>query len=163
MTTTIHSNGGGLAQPIEKLFQMLEDYTLDRTFEMYGNFIEVADGKAHLFGNFFDYSHVFRIDTDEQELITQLQAAIGANKAKPDYIRQPPPFDKHKVTLQPHRFSVTQGEMSVFYDGVKLGQYGDTITLRSSGHYQGLNERYWLDAAKHILAERHLQSLQLFA
>lgn len=163
MTTIIHSNGGGLTQPIEALYAALEEYTLDRTFEMYGNFIEMRDGKAHLFGNFFDYSHVFRLETDDQDLIDRLASAIEANKAKPTYIRQPPPFDKRKLTLQPHRFSETQGEMTLIYDGEDLGRYGDKYELGANGRFHGQNERYWLDAAKRILAEHHLKSIGVFA
>lgn len=167
MTTIIHSNGGGLAQPIEALFDRLQTATLDRTFEAYGNFIErgadikriYGAGFVCFFGNFFDYSHVFRIATDDAELIERLTAAIEANKAKPSYIEQCPPFDGKLLTVETHRFSVTQGEASLFYDGQFLGRFGDDYKIGPGGQFQGHNLRYWIDAAKRILRERHIASL----
>ncbi|EHK77705.1 hypothetical protein SM0020_12295 [Sinorhizobium meliloti CCNWSX0020] len=168
MTTIIRSNGGGLAQPIEALFDRLLTHTLDRTFEAYGNFImrdewvETQHGKgaASFFGNFYDYSHVFNIITDDAELIERLTAAIEANKAKSSYIEQCPPFDGRLFRIETHRFSVTQGEVSLFYDGECLGRYGDDYKIGGDGQYRGRPLRYWEDAAKKILRERHLASLQ---
>jgi hypothetical protein len=163
MTTTIFSNGGGNAQPIETLFERLETSTLDRTFEAYGDFIECgADttqihgaGFVSFFGNFFDYSHVFRIVTDDVVLIARLTAAIEANKAKRSYIEQCPPFDGSLFTIEIHRFSTTQGEVSIFYDGDKLGRFGDDYQIDGRGQFRGHRLSYWTDAAKRILSERH--------
>jgi len=38
-------------------------------------------------------------------------------------------YDPAKLTINRKRFSVTQGEVELVYDGVRLEQYGDKITL----------------------------------
>lgn len=91
--TIIHSNGGGLAGPIEALFDRLETATLDRTFEdeRFGGFASIHDERPEMtafFGNFFDYSHVFNIETNDPDLIARLTAAIEKNKLRPDYLAQ---------------------------------------------------------------------------
>jgi hypothetical protein len=103
MTTIIHSNGSKWAgeEPdgIDLLLQRLNDYALDRTFEAFGNFIDanpvnmagkplLPPGWVNFFGNFQEYSHVFRIDTDDVDLIERLTAAIRANQQRPDYLSQ---------------------------------------------------------------------------
>jgi len=105
---TIYSNGSGfddekpwLAVPpcsIEVLLQVLAEHALDKTFEKYGNFIErnvvlrdgtkLPEGTVIFFGNFRSYSHVFRIVTDDTEIIQQLTNAINENKLREDYISQ---------------------------------------------------------------------------
>jgi hypothetical protein len=105
--TTIHSNGSGSVLPIEALFERLKTEVLDPVFEKYGDFQYVphagvrtedggfADGDpiypnhpdaVTFFGNFLTYSHVFQIDTNDQELIERLSAAIAANKASAAYL-----------------------------------------------------------------------------
>lgn len=169
MTTIIRSNGGGLAQPIEALFEALEVYTLHRLFEAYGDFVTRGDagiegrygkGTVSFFGNFVDYSHVFNIVTDDADLIERLAAAIERNKAKASYIEQCPPFDGRLFRIETHRFSVTQGEVSLFYDGDCLGRFGDDYKIGGDGQFRGRPLRYWEDAAKKILRERHVASLQ---
>ena len=103
MTTTIISNGGcARNQPIEGLFARLESDTLCRSFEAYGNFIQVDPvnlkgepflpmGGVCFFGNFATYSHVFNIHTDDADLIERLTAAIRANQTRPEYLAQKPP------------------------------------------------------------------------
>lgn len=79
---------------IEKLFEMMERYTLDPVFERYGDFIEenpilIGTRKAAdyttLFGNFFDYSFVFAIDTTDAGLIERFKRAVERNKRTEAY------------------------------------------------------------------------------
>lgn len=93
MTTTIISNGSKWAgeQPdsIETLLHVLTTNPLDRTFEAFGNFVIDDDAPMiRFFGNFFDLSHVFSIDTDEPDLIERLTAAIRTNQRRADYLSQ---------------------------------------------------------------------------
>jgi len=86
----IHSNGskwrGEELDSIEKLLNVLEEYALDPSFEDYGNFIFDADRVVVRFwGNFYELSHVFSIDTDEDALITRLTTAIRANQRREPY------------------------------------------------------------------------------
>ncbi len=105
MTTIIHSGDP------PSLLKHLAVHTLEPDFEAYGNFINTnlcrakwdADqnrwvddpaqpiypdtpGMVRFFGNFHDYSAVFRIDTNDQALIDQLTAAIRANQQTPAYL-----------------------------------------------------------------------------
>lgn len=106
MTTTIQSNGskwmGEEPDSIETLLALLETEPLDRTFEpeCYGNFITVdpvnmrgekllPPGGVSFFGNFFNVSHVFSIDTTDAVLIERLTKAIRSNQQRPDYLAQP--------------------------------------------------------------------------
>ena len=83
--TNIISNGGGNPESIEALLARLKSNTLDPTFEEYGNFVETENGITSFFGNFFDYSHVFQIETDDAELSGRLTQAIRANQATQAY------------------------------------------------------------------------------
>jgi hypothetical protein len=90
--TTVNWNGskflGQEPDSIEVLFERLKTYTLDPIFENYGNFVHLRPGRpTHFFGNFLYPSHAFSIDTDDQELIERLVAAIKANKQTPAYLR----------------------------------------------------------------------------
>ena len=107
---TSNAYGKPNALGIDALLERLSSATLCPTFERYGNFIQhplyhakpgdkpgewVDDterpmypnhpGTHRFFGNFFDYSHVFNIDTDEPELIEVLTKAIRANQATAAY------------------------------------------------------------------------------
>jgi hypothetical protein len=93
---TINSNGPGKAQPIENLLALLATEPLDPRFEKFGNFYEkfpeMADGSKstvpnYFFGNFFNVSHVFSIDIDEEDDATafDLLAAIRGNQATAAY------------------------------------------------------------------------------
>lgn len=90
MTTTIHSNGskwaGEKPDPVERLLERLKLYTLDPRFERCGNFISKSDGIVHFWGNFFDVSGVFQIDTDEAPIIERLTRAIRDNQARASYL-----------------------------------------------------------------------------
>jgi len=96
--TIIQSNGMGAPQPIEALIDMLKTHTLCPSFERISNFIgdcQRADGNGPLypehpdtvqfFGNFWDYSHVFCVRTDDPELIATLTPLIRANQATQAY------------------------------------------------------------------------------
>jgi hypothetical protein len=163
MTTKIRSNGGGNPQPIEALFARLESDTLDRTFEAYGNFIERIAAFPEVvcfWGNFLTYSHVFSVDTDEPELVERLTAAIRANQQTPAYRHQPPPFDRDKLTINRKRFSTTQGEVELLYDGRRLEQYGDTITMNGRGQYEGKSDGFWENVARNFLAKEHVAEFE---
>jgi hypothetical protein len=77
--------GGELPDSIEALFDRLKTNTLDPTFEAYGNFVETDKGVTGFFGNFYDYSHVFQIETTDKALIKRLTDAIRANQQTKGY------------------------------------------------------------------------------
>lgn len=102
MTTTIEyigtpSNPG----TIESLIETLANYALDPCFEEVGSLIEgplkpedfinlrhppvEMLGKTMFFGNFYELSAVFRLYTDELDLIARLTKAIRDNQASPAY------------------------------------------------------------------------------
>jgi hypothetical protein len=82
---------------IENIMKDLREYTLDPTFERYGNFInrnpvwvkpEIAEkyaGCTSIFGNFFSFSHAFRLVTDDEQLIVQFEQAVNENKQRESY------------------------------------------------------------------------------
>jgi hypothetical protein len=79
---------------IEKLFGMMEEYVLDPTFENYGGFVDedpkLFSGQTEftsVFGNFYDYSYVFRIFTKDALLISRFKEAVAKNQAKESYQR----------------------------------------------------------------------------
>lgn len=96
--TTIHSLGlrtadmegwevttrGTVDEQMAVLLAALSTYTLDPAFEEYGNFVG-DDLPGHFFGNFYDVSGVFSLDTTDAELIAKLTAAIRANQATAAY------------------------------------------------------------------------------
>lgn len=81
----------------DNILRDLDQYILDPTFELYGNFINPApewtDPKAaakyagctSIFGNFLDRSHAFRLVTNDAGLISRISAAVERNKARPEY------------------------------------------------------------------------------
>lgn len=89
--------------PLRELFRALETYTLDPTFEAYGDFISetkpeivaiLNDDKSaglderrtvHVWGNFYDFSCVFSIYTDDDELIAKITSAVRTNKSTVAY------------------------------------------------------------------------------
>ena len=113
----INSNGSHFAgtepDDIEGLLSALDRYTLDPTFEGYGNFATLnpcqgvhnpewnytnnepkwidgprlfdVDGVVSFFGNFLDYSHGFSIYTNDRETIESLTATIRANQQRETY------------------------------------------------------------------------------
>ena len=105
--TTIHSNGskwyGEEPDSIETLIEVLEREPLDPSFERYGGFIYAAGSERHsiidpvlrrearearivcFFGNFKRVSHVFRIESNDRDVVLRLSRAIRANRRRPDY------------------------------------------------------------------------------
>ena len=85
------------------ILQDLARHTLDPVFEFCGNFVNpspewVSDkiasryaGCTLISGNFIDFSHAFRLVTDDANLISRLSSAIEQNKSTPEYqaARQP--------------------------------------------------------------------------
>lgn len=81
----------------ENILRDLEQYTLDPTFEMYGDFVnrtpewlteelrQTRAGHTMIFGNFLNCNHPFQVCTDDEGLIQRLEAAIDQNKATPEY------------------------------------------------------------------------------
>ena len=68
------------------LIRNLQQYTLDPVFEKYGNFILSAAGHRTLFwGNFYDYSAVFSIKTNDPKEIDVLTKLIRANQETKEY------------------------------------------------------------------------------
>ena len=92
---------------LAKLLTMLDRETLDPVFERYGDFCMAAEldivrsyneerpelaaaplsevETLHFWGNFYSYSCVFSVYTDDRDLIAKLTAAIRANKATVAY------------------------------------------------------------------------------
>lgn len=88
---------------LETLHALLERYTLDPTFERYGDFVTQASAHLvalhnekhgsgldpertyHVWGNFFDFSGVFSVYTDDEKVLEELLAAIKRNKSTPAY------------------------------------------------------------------------------
>ena len=105
---TIHTNGskwaGEQPDPLEKLFEVLKNHTLEPDLEDCGNFVHEKLRSVHFLGNFFDISHAFDIETDEPELMEKLFAAIRANKNTEEYQRckriRKEQDDKFRQTLQ---------------------------------------------------------------
>lgn len=96
LNTYINSNGsrwyGEAPATIEDLLNVLKIKTLDRWFELHGNFIlEGDEGTTRFFGNFFDVSHVFHIITNDPEVVERLTTAIRTNQQKPEYLAQDAP------------------------------------------------------------------------
>lgn len=85
----------------ENILHDLENYTLDPVFENYGNFVykprfTSAEHEQHFIemygenmtcisGNFLKLSHAFRVVTDDQELIKELETAIRRNQQAIEY------------------------------------------------------------------------------
>ena len=80
----------------ENILKDLAEYTLDPTFEDYGNFVyiptwcdeESAEKYKELTaisGNFLTFSHAFRLLTDNVELIRELTEAIRRNQETVEY------------------------------------------------------------------------------
>lgn len=57
-------------------------------------------------------------------------------------------FDPALVRINRKRFSATQGEVEVEYDGIRIEQFGDTITMGKDGLFQGLPDDFWIEVAR---------------
>jgi len=83
--TTIDSNGskwyGEEPDSVPVLLDLLAREPLDPTFEEFGNFIRPAEdqpGVTRFAGGLWLRAHVFRIDTDDPEIVRALTDAIRA-------------------------------------------------------------------------------------
>jgi hypothetical protein len=99
--TIIESNGskflGEEVDGIEVLKERLKDCTLHPMFEAFGDFIQSPEevefikpcpeleGLHLIWGNFHDISHVFRVWTNDLELVEELTALINLNKESQGY------------------------------------------------------------------------------
>lgn len=172
MTTTIQCANarffkGEAESDLAGLLHNLSTYTLDRTFEAFGNFIDDdarnerdeplhSDGSVRFWGNFAGVSCVFLVVSDEPEVIAAMTQAIRANQATESYLDQPPYFDSRKLQIVEHKFSETQGEVELIYDGRRLGQYGETYTIAPGG-WRGRGGQFWAHSARGILAGEHAE------
>ena len=59
----------------------------------------------------------------------------------------PSNFDPSKVGITRKRFSTTQGETLLTYDGARIGQYGDDPTLSPDGTYHQRDATFWTGIA----------------
>lgn len=105
--TNIISNGSKWAgeplDTIEDLCAVLQSNPLDRTFEGFGNFVLAdPDEPVRFWGNFFDLSHVFSIDTDDPAIIARLTALIRANQQTPAYLAQASPEQRKQAEEEYH-------------------------------------------------------------
>lgn len=57
------------------------------------------------------------------------------------------PFEAAKVVITRKRFSITQGEVLIEYDGVRIEQFGAKIELRD-GEWTGYDDAFWIQVAK---------------
>jgi hypothetical protein len=83
---------------------------------------------------------------------TQLPPAIAGVM-----IRTQVPYQPEKLVIERKRFSVTQGEVLLTYDGARIEQYGDKIEL-CGGQWQGIPDAQWHEVAERTLAQRGLVS-----
>lgn len=68
---------------------------------------------------------------------------------------KPAAFNAALVTIERKRFSVTQGEVLLSYNGQKIEQYADSIVLTDGG-YQGLTDAEWIAVARREALARGL-------
>lgn len=81
MKTVVHSRAD-----LPTIRRRLVENVLDPSFEEYGNFIMAANpGVTRFWGNFYDWSAVFQVDTDDPALVAEMTALVRANQATPAY------------------------------------------------------------------------------
>lgn len=86
------------AENIDDFIEKLQKYTLDPTFEKYGNFIKKNPkfpknpqltkeykGWYMLFGNFYDYSNAFSIYVEDEKLAGKIRRLIKKNQKSEEY------------------------------------------------------------------------------
>lgn len=97
----INSNGqrmpGDMPFTIEPLYKTLAEHILDPRFENYGGFVNRAphwtnpdtaqrySGCTVIKGDFLGYDHPFFIITDEEDIISKVEALVAENIKRPDY------------------------------------------------------------------------------
>jgi hypothetical protein len=62
-------------------------------------------------------------------------------------IQAPANFDPRKVEIIRKRFSITQGETLIRYNGRRIEQYSDTPALCPDGNYRQRDETFWIGVA----------------
>lgn len=67
-----------------------------------------------------------------------------------------PVFHADLVTIERHRTSTTQGEVTVAYDGIMIGRFGDTILLDEEGNWTGHKDSFWIGVAEKEATRRNL-------
>lgn len=70
-----------------------------------------------------------------------------------------PEFDRSLFEVERHRFSTTQGELTIRYDGDDLGRFGDTYKLREDGEWSCIPEDDLVGVAKRLLVLRHISMI----
>lgn len=81
-----------------------------------------------------------------------ITAGLDAMEA-PDEIAFAGPFDPAKVSIVRKRFSVTQGECEVSYNGKRINQFGDHVGFNSEGY----PDSHWIEIARRFIeGERSL-------
>lgn len=174
MTTVILLNGETCFDTTDAAIACLTDllghHPLNRGYELFSGFIEhdARDGSGRwrqgvenavsFFGDFFDISHFFHLVTNDAAVVERLTGAIAANRQRPDYLRQPPPYLAAKLVITRRRFSTTQGEVLLIYDGQPIDQYGDDIRLNGQGAFEGHDDQYWHEVAQRVLERRHIEA-----
>ena len=138
-----------------RVLRRLAEEPLDRAYEDVGGFIVASPdtpGHSTFIGGFQGCRDVFWLETDEPEIVAALSTAIAVNCARADYLAQPVRqthnYDPSRLSIIPKRFSTTQGEIELVYEGERLEQYGDRIVLTASG-WAGYPASFW-----HVVAER---------
>ena len=70
-----------------------------------------------------------------------------------------PGFDPDLVEIRRKRFSTTQGEVEIFYNGRRLEQYGDKIELGADG-WEGQTDAEWIQVAMNFLAVESMSEFE---
>lgn len=100
--------GGNPPEPIEALYDRLANYPLDPVFEECGGFMSGSEppaiprGWVRFHGNFYAISAVFSVDTDDDDEIASLRAAIESNMASTAYAQAKFEFGQHRARVKAH-------------------------------------------------------------
>jgi len=172
-TTIVLSNGYRQSDNTEAaiaiLLEVLAGHPLNRTFEMFGGFVERdarnlrgewlegLENAVSFFGNFLNLSHVFRIVSNDPAVVEHLAQAIASNRARADYLHQPPPYDSAKLVIERKHLSAGRSEIVLTYDGQRIGQFRDVINNADNAEFAGADDRYWHMFAKRQLERSHLE------
>ena len=152
-----------------RVLRRLAEEPLDRAYEDVGGFIVASPdtpGHSTFIGGFQGCRDVFWLETDEPEIVAALSTAIALNCTRADYLAQPVrqtrTYDPSLLSIVPNRFSATQGEIELVYDGERLEQYGDRIVLTASG-WAGYPAAFWHVAAERLVRKRATDADQVGA
>lgn len=67
-----------------------------------------------------------------------------------------PAFRADLVAIERHRMSTTQGEVTLSYDGIIIGRFGDTILRDEEGNWTGHKDSFWIGVAEKEAIRRDL-------